>query len=117
MYRLYGFSESSVIVARKILGFPTDRVGDQNWRSGGSSLDRKLGIRTNEFIEKEVSGVPADSIEHSEHHVAVNPRVFRRALTPTGVVFAMLVFVDVGWGLGRAVILAAGFGFKKIVGL
>ena len=117
LYLLYGFSESCAIVVQKILGLSTGKFGGLNWRSGGRSLDRKLGIRTNEFIDKEKSGVPEGSVETSEHHVAVNPRVFRSALAATGVDFPDFVFVDVGSGLGRAVILATRFGFKKIIGV
>lgn len=117
MLRLYGFAESSGVIARRALGISAGKLGDQNWRSGGRSLDRKLGIRTNEFIDKQDSGIPAESIETAEHHVAVNPRVFQSALAATGLRFRDFVFVDVGSGLGRAVILATGYGFKRIVGL
>lgn len=117
LFHLYGFPESCAMLIRNFLGISAGEAGDQNWRSGGRTLDRKLGIRTNEFIEKHDSGIPDDSFNTSEHHVAVNPRVFKSALAATGIDFRQFVFVDVGSGLGRAVILAMDYGFQKIVGV
>lgn len=46
-----------------------------------------------------------------------NPLIFRELLAKVPLTFSESVFLDYGCGSGRALLLAANFGFKKVVGV
>lgn len=89
----------------------SDRLGD--WRD--AALDRKYGIET---CERDLTprGV-GDHAGNGNHYEPIQLAVFRRimaalALDPQG-----YTFVDYGSGKGRALVLAAECGFRRVIGV
>ena len=84
-------------------------------RSGITDLlfERRLGVRTSGEIELHELGIAADD---REKYQPVGWLKLRRILPP-GAVTADDVFLDVGCGMGRAVLLAAAYPFRRVIGV
>jgi SAM-dependent methyltransferase len=89
-------------------------------RSGGRRFDREYGVTTHAVLwvtdlDPDAAG---DAAAHATHYEAVPVADFREllAFVPKDAV-PQSTFVDVGAGMGRAVILAAQYPFKQVVGI
>ncbi|HTV92114.1 MAG TPA: class I SAM-dependent methyltransferase [Verrucomicrobiae bacterium] len=89
-------------------------------RSGGRRFDRDYGVTTHAVLflsdlDPEAAG---DAGAHATHYEAVPVADFRAllALVPKDA-FAHATFVDIGAGMGRAMILAAEYPFKQVAGI
>src|ERR1700754_2802509 len=77
-------------------------------------FDRRLGVRTSGTIGLEELGISA---EGRQPYRPIGWFTLRRIL-PLNTVTADDVFLDVGCGMGRAVLIAAaGFPFRRIIGV
>jgi SAM-dependent methyltransferase len=84
-----------------------------DWRDG--ALDRTYGIETCEQVAK-----PNGVGEHSAHGVHYEPiqlDVFRRIMAALAIDPKGYTFVDYGSGKARALVLAAEYGFRRIIGV
>jgi SAM-dependent methyltransferase len=61
--------------------------------------------------------IPSRNWIHGNDYVAIEPARFRAAMAKLRIQFEDFVFVDFGSGKGRALLMAAGFPFKRIVGV
>ena len=89
-------------------------------RSAGRRFDRDYGVTTQAILflgdlDPEAVG---DAGAHATHYEAVPVDDFRKMMrvVPHDVVAAS-TFVDIGSGMGRAILLAAEYPFKQIVGI
>ena len=80
------------------------------------TFDRKYGVRTSGYIELSATSVDPGKRRHSNRYRGVNAWAFRRLLRTLSLP-KTLHFVDLGCGLGRACILAAEYGFRKVTGV
>jgi SAM-dependent methyltransferase len=89
-------------------------------RSGGRRFDREYGVTTHAvlWVTDLDPDVVGDAGPHATHYEAVPVPDFRAlmALVPKDAI-PNATFVDVGAGMGRAVILAAEYPFKQAVGI
>ena len=89
-------------------------------RSGGRRFDRNYGVTTHAvlWISDLDPDTAGDAAAHATHYEAVPVEDFRAllALVPKDAV-TQATFVDVGAGMGRAMILAAEHPFKQVVGI
>jgi SAM-dependent methyltransferase len=89
-------------------------------RSSGRRFDRKYGVTTQAilFLGDLDPDEAGDAGAHATHYEAVPIDDFRRLLAhvPAEIV-ANSTFVDVGAGMGRALLLAREMPFKQIVGI
>jgi SAM-dependent methyltransferase len=88
-----------------------DRLSD--WRDG--ALDRTYGIETCELV-----ATPQGVGEHSAHGVRYEPiqlDVFRRIMAALAIDPKGYTFLDFGSGKARALVLAAEYGFRRIIGV
>lgn len=78
-------------------------------------IDLQLGIETSKHVPRRflLLGDAADA--YNAGHVGAQPSVIRRALQSIGVT-PDTVFIDLGSGKGRALIVASEFPFKVLVG-
>ena len=79
-------------------------------------FDTAHGVETGGITELkrlELAGDARDSVPH----IASDPDEFHSAMGALGIDFKRFTFVDVGAGKGRALLLAAGYGFKRIIGV
>ena len=80
-------------------------------------FDRSFGIETGGRLAPaalEVSGV---NLPHSSHYEAVYPEPFVDLIGQLPIDFEQSLFIDLGSGKGRAVLLASEFPFRRIIGV
>jgi SAM-dependent methyltransferase len=89
-------------------------------RSGGRAFDREYGVTTHAvaFLTDLDPEAVGDAGAHATHYEAVPVADFHAllSLVPKDVM-RNATFVDVGAGMGRALILAAEYPFKQVVGI
>jgi 16S rRNA G966 N2-methylase RsmD len=78
-------------------------------------IDSQLGIETSKHFPRRFLRLGDAADAHNVGHVATHPSVIRWALRSIGVT-PDTVFIDLGSGKGRALIVAAEFPFKALVG-
>lgn len=80
-------------------------------------FDRALGVDTSGFIPGEalVNGSPSDF--YTTAYYGISPSSLAEAIRNVPTAPQWMTFVDVGCGKGRALLVAAQFGFRGIVGV
>lgn len=87
-------------------------IEDQHLRT----FDRLYRVRTSGHIELSDTSFDVSRLNHATSYGPVNAWAFRRLLKRLNLA-TTLQFADLGCGLGRACILAAEYGFQKVVGV
>ena len=86
-------------------------------RTVDAQFDATLGVETGGITELNRLRVAGDATD-SVAHIASDPDEFSSALQALGIHdFSRFTFADLGAGKGRALLLAARHGFRKIVGV
>ncbi|MEU0571012.1 hypothetical protein ABZ297_37245 [Nonomuraea sp. NPDC005983] len=75
--------------------------------------ERRYGVRTAERVDLEDIGLAG---EDRVYYAALNWRALRRAL-PVREVTSQDVFIDFGSGMGRAIVQAASYPFRRVIGV
>lgn len=79
-------------------------------------FDLRHGTSTNGWIPSTELKTSSRNLKYSERYQATKSRPFRKLIGhlrfPEG-----SVFVDIGCGKGKVLLLASGFGFKKVIGI
>jgi Predicted RNA methylase len=82
-----------------------------------AEFDRTHGVRTGGNVRPKSTAVIGNNWLHGVSYQAVDPEEFHSTLAELQIPFAEFTFIDFGCGKGRALILAAEFPFRKIVGV
>lgn len=101
-------AEKTAHVARKLI----DRY--EEWRDG--AIDRKYGIETRGTQDAAAAARIAAQC-HGYHYEPIQLAVFGRIMKALPADPAMLTFIDLGSGKGRALVLAALCGFRRVIGV
>jgi hypothetical protein len=96
---------------------PSYRQAARKENQSDLEFDRKYGIETSGNSHPEESEVQGTNWVHGNRYQAVNPTTFNQVIKDLALEYKDFVFIDFGSGKGRAVLLAAGFPFKKVVGV
>ena len=81
-------------------------------------LDRKYGIDTRGVVDDLAAlGARGESLTHAYGYEPVQPAMFRTILHAACVDPGEYAFVDFGSGKGRALVLAAECGFRRVIGV
>jgi hypothetical protein len=96
---------------------PRRRLLEAQSRREGDEFDRAFGVDTAGLIFLDGMEVVGPNRDHGHAYLGVRPRDFRQLLGAIPVAHERYVFVDYGSGKGRALLLAAEWPFKAIVGL
>jgi hypothetical protein len=80
-------------------------------------FDRKWGIETAGIDYPERSDVRSRNWIHGARYQAIDPDAFVQVLDSLSIQYERFVFIDFGSGKGRAILLAAGFPFKRVIGI
>ena len=96
----------------KTLGICLAMVDDQYLKS----FDRSYGVRTSGFISLASTSFDPTKLHQATSYGPVNGWAFRKILKDLSLPHR-LHFVDLGAGLGRPCILAAEYGFEKVIGV
>ena len=81
-----------------------------------SEFDSLYGVETGGITQLKQLQVAGDA-EDSVPHIASDPDEFHSAMGALGIEHKRFTFVDIGAGKGRALLLAARYGFKRLVGV
>jgi hypothetical protein len=79
--------------------------------------DRSFGIETAGVHQANELSIPSENARFASEYAATPRHVFRRALTSLEIDFSRFVFVDLGSGKGRILLLASQFPFRRIEGV
>ena len=80
-------------------------------------FDAEHGIDTGGIVGAAALDVPDSALEHTNRYEAVAAQTFSSIMQELNIAHEQFVFVDVGCGKGRALLLAAAFPFKQVVGV
>ncbi len=90
----------------------TCAMGFKEWQK-----ERELGIHTFGDHEPAELSIEADSKLGGHLYQPSSSVIFKRAMEKLPIRFSESIFLDIGSGKGRALILAAEYGFKKVIGV
>ena len=85
--------------------------------SGPDIFDSKYGTDTARIVGAWALDIPHDKLEHANRYETVAPEVFYASLSELEIRHEEFVFIDIGSGKGRALLLASQFPFKEIIGV
>ena len=80
-------------------------------------FDLEHGTDTASIVGAAALDVPDGALEHVNRYEAVAPQVFSAIMRDLRIAHEHFVFVDIGCGKGRALLLASRFPFKQIIGI
>jgi len=110
-----GFAAAMKLAAAKI------RRGLRNIGSAQKQqvhpFDIKYGTDTSGIVEVGALDMPDERVEHAVRYQTALVDVFEALLNELSIPFEEFVFVDLGSGKGRAMLLASRFPFKAILGV
>lgn len=80
-------------------------------------FDLKYGTDTAGVLGVGALDIPEDQMEHAVRYGAISEEEFVRLLQGLSIDYKQFTFVDLGSGKGRALLMAAQFGFKEVIGV
>jgi SAM-dependent methyltransferase len=83
----------------------------------GDSFDATYNTDTARIVSVGALDIPDEKLAHSNRYEAVVPDDFFRILNQLPDVLDEYIFIDIGSGKGRALLLASKFPFKQIIGV
>jgi hypothetical protein len=96
---------------------PSFRAARQRERDSDREFDSIYGVETCGIDRPGEAAVQGNNWVYGNRYQAVNPMRFNQLIRELPIPYEEFVFVDFGSGKGRAVLLAAGFPFKGVVGI
>jgi SAM-dependent methyltransferase len=107
----------------RALGHGTLKLGRQVWRRVGepehhrTDFDLTYGTDTERIVSVGALDIAEESLAHSNRYEAVVPEAFHEIMERLPIAHQDFLFVDVGAGKGRALLLASFFPYKEIIGV
>lgn len=96
---------------------PTVQEGRDADAALDQEFDRTFGVDTGGMIPARRKDIDSANWVHASAYIPMDPIDLPKMLAGTGVDVERSVFVDLGCGKGRVVLLAAGMPWKKVVGV
>ncbi len=96
---------------------PSCRADRHRARELEQEFDRKYGIETSGLFHPSESMVVGNNWINGVRYEPVNQALFVKVIKELSISYEKFVFIDFGSGKGRALLLASGFPFKRIVGI
>ena len=83
-----------------------------------TAFDLWHGVETRGIFHHDESAVQSDPVfAHAKHYGGTYPRSFRRYIRSLGIDYRNYTFVDLGSGKGKALLLAAEYPFRRVIGV
>jgi SAM-dependent methyltransferase len=102
-------------------GLDALRLHEPDWRrihaERDAEFDRVHGVDTGGILEPRWFGVSAEQRRSAVCYAGVDPDEFERGFCELPIDHSEFVFVDIGSGKGRALLLASDYPFQRIVGV
>jgi SAM-dependent methyltransferase len=86
-------------------------------RVNADSFDLKHGTDTSLIVTVGALDIPDSKLEHTNRYEAVAPETFTGIVRELDIRHEEFNFIDIGSGKGRALLLAADFPFKAVIGV
>jgi hypothetical protein len=96
---------------------PRRRLDEAQSRRESDEFDRAFHVDTAGLVFPEEIEVVGPNRDHGHAYLGIRPRDFRELLAAIPVPHERYMFVDYGSGKGRALLLAAEWPFKAVIGL
>ena len=80
-------------------------------------FDKKYGTVTNDRVEVSEGDIPLAALDTAVRYLPTKPEVIRHICRTVPVDHREVIFLDLGSGRGRALLVASDFPFKEIVGV
>jgi len=96
---------SLLYVLRKLL---TPKVVD---------FDKRFGTVTNDSVAESDGGIPIEACDAAVVYIPTKPEVIRHICRTLPIDHQQYIFLDLGSGRGRALLVASDFPFKEIIGI
>lgn len=81
------------------------------------AFDKKHNVETAREVRLHELEIDSPNVKHGVFYAGTDPKSFRAILDNLNVKFEDFVFIDLGSGKGRALLMASARPFKKIVGV
>jgi hypothetical protein len=107
--------EKAISLYRGLL--PSYQAVRNRARERDQEFDRKYGVETSCIFHPTESAVRGNNWIYGVRYQSTDPIWFRRVIKELSLPYEEFVFIDYGSGKGRALLLAAGFRFKRVVGI
>jgi hypothetical protein len=101
-----------VYIATQLMGLSTVIASLRNW-----AFDAWNGVDTRGECSLNPFSVVGDHKAQATYYGGVDAKVLREALTSAAICFSEYVFVDLGSGKGKAVLVAASWPFHRVIGV
>jgi SAM-dependent methyltransferase len=95
----------------------SDRAAMRESERRAAAFDEEFGVETGGFIHPTALNISNPNEVHAVSYSGSDPKPFREAMLTLKVDYRHFVFVDFGSGKGRAILMAAEFPFKSVVGV
>jgi len=89
----------------------------RRWLREECAFDEAHGVDTAGNVYLSELGVPAEQQNHAVRYQAIPRDLFNSVISALPITYEDHVFIDVGSGKGRPLLLASHFPFKKIIGV
>lgn len=99
------------------LVLPKLRRAEAQRQAADNAFDRQYGVETGGVFRSRQEDVVGENWALGGNYQAVDPEVFLDALKAVSVPHPGFTFIDFGSGKGRALLLASGFPFRRIIGV
>lgn len=99
------------------LFLPIDRLLSVVQRHLDSSFDRKYGVDTSGVISLEDLAIESKNVKEFLWYEPMSVNVFHQIMSHLDIDFSKFLFIDFGSGKGRVLLLAADYGYRKIIGV
>jgi SAM-dependent methyltransferase len=110
----YPFSQLRILVVNLTSGA---RRRAQREQREAEEFDRKFQVDTGGLIPLEDVDVVGENRDHGHSYLGILPGAFRELLAAIPVAHERYIFIDFGSGKGRALLIAAEFPFKAVIGV
>ena len=81
------------------------------------AFDLKYGTDTAGIIRAGSMDIPNELQQHVQRYQGITAKTFNSLLSHLSIDFSKFVFIDIGSGKGRALLLASAFPFRRIIGV
>jgi SAM-dependent methyltransferase len=80
-------------------------------------FDVRHGVQTRGQVRSFAGSQPGTAFEHAQPYVASRRKHLHRAIAGLPIDCAQFTFVDIGSGKGKALVIAATLGFRRVIGV
>lgn len=94
-----------------------DYFGNQLFIRRAEAFDKKYNVETAREVRLHELEIDSPNVKHGVFYAGTDPKSFRAVLDNLKIKFEDFVFIDLGSGKGRALLMASERPFKRIIGV